>query len=90
MLRHLIRSSHEPTRLVPGQPWPSWSCAGPGARQRLAPSPSSSRSVSARSGMAGAFVAVADDATATYWNPAGLVRGGPLRMTIGWTSISSR
>jgi hypothetical protein len=27
-------------------------------------------------GMAGAFVAVADDATATWWNPAGLARGG--------------
>jgi hypothetical protein len=26
-------------------------------------------------GMGGAFVAVADDATATYWNPAGLARG---------------
>jgi F plasmid transfer operon, TraF, protein len=26
-------------------------------------------------GMAGAFVAVADDATATYWNPAGLATG---------------
>ena len=26
-------------------------------------------------GMGGAFVAVADDATATYWNPAGLVTG---------------
>jgi hypothetical protein len=27
-------------------------------------------------GMAGAFVAVADDATAVYWNPAGLATGG--------------
>src|SRR6267143_6224513 len=26
-------------------------------------------------GMAGAFVAVADDATATWWNPAGLATG---------------
>ena len=26
-------------------------------------------------GMGGAFVAVADDASATYWNPAGLVTG---------------
>lgn len=35
-------------------------------------------------GMAGAFVAVADDATAVHWNPAGLVGGQPLGMTIGW------
>ena len=34
-------------------------------------------------GMAGAFVAVADDATATHWNPAGLVGGGPAGLTIG-------
>ena len=27
------------------------------------------------SGMAGAFVAVADDATAVYWNPAGVATG---------------
>ena len=34
------------------------------------------------SAMGGAFVAVADDATALYWNPAGLalVTGGPLRV----------
>ena len=35
-------------------------------------------------GMAGAFVAVADDATAAHWNPAGLASGGPAGMTIGW------
>jgi hypothetical protein len=35
-------------------------------------------------GMAGAFVAVADDSTAVYWNPAGLVHGQPLGATIGW------
>lgn len=35
-------------------------------------------------GMAGAFVAVADDATAVHWNPAGLVGGQVLGMTIGW------
>ncbi|MCC7009342.1 MAG: conjugal transfer protein TraF [Acidobacteria bacterium] len=35
-------------------------------------------------GMGGAFVAVADDATATHWNPAGLAVGGPAGMTIGW------
>ena len=28
-------------------------------------------------GMAGAFVGVADDATATYWNPSGLASGAP-------------
>lgn len=38
-------------------------------------------------GMAGAFVAVADDATAVVWNPAGLVAGGPAGMTIGWNQI---
>ncbi|MEP7299636.1 MAG: hypothetical protein ABI702_25925, partial [Burkholderiales bacterium] len=38
-------------------------------------------------GMAGAFVAVADDATAVVWNPAGLVAGGPAGMTIGWNQL---
>ena len=35
-------------------------------------------------GMGGAFVAVADDATAVHWNPAGLVTGPAAGMTIGW------
>jgi hypothetical protein len=35
-------------------------------------------------GMGGAFVAVADDATAVAWNPAGLAAAGPAGMTIGW------
>ncbi len=35
-------------------------------------------------GMGGAFVAVADDATAVHWNPAGLVHGAALGMTIEW------
>jgi hypothetical protein len=35
-------------------------------------------------GMGGAFVAVADDATAVFWNPAGLARGGPAGGTLDW------
>jgi hypothetical protein len=35
-------------------------------------------------GMGGAFVAVADDATAAHWNPAGLATGGPVGVTTGW------
>jgi hypothetical protein len=35
-------------------------------------------------GMGGAFVAVANDATAVHWNPAGLVSGPRGGMTIGW------
>ena len=35
-------------------------------------------------GMGGAFVAVANDATAVHWNPAGLVNGSPLGMTFEW------
>ena len=46
---------------------------------------SSFETVGARAlGMGGAFVAVANDATAVHWNPAGLVHGGPLGMTFGW------
>jgi len=40
-------------------------------------------------GMAGAFVAVADDSTATFWNPAGLVAGGPAGATIGLTRFQA-
>lgn len=35
-------------------------------------------------GMGGAFVAVADDATAGYWNPAGLATAGVYSATIEW------
>ena len=38
-------------------------------------------------GMGGAFVAVADDASATYWNAAGLATGGPAAATIGWADF---
>ncbi len=40
-------------------------------------------------GMAGAFVAVADDATATFWNPAGLPSGGPAGMTGEWNQFQT-
>jgi hypothetical protein len=40
-------------------------------------------------GMGGAFIAVADDATAAHWNPAGLVSGGPAGMTVGWYRFQS-
>ncbi len=35
-------------------------------------------------GMGGAFVAVADDASAVFWNPAGLVAGNAVGGTIDW------
>lgn len=35
-------------------------------------------------GMGGAFVAVADDPTAVFWNPAGLASGQPGGVTIEW------
>jgi hypothetical protein len=54
-------------------------CASPAPAQHIF------ESVGERAlGMAGAFVAVADDATAVYWNPSGLVHGQPLGATIGW------
>ncbi|HUL73163.1 MAG TPA: conjugal transfer protein TraF [Vicinamibacterales bacterium] len=40
-------------------------------------------------GMAGAFVAVADDATAVYWNPAGLPNGSPAGMTVEWNRFQT-
>jgi hypothetical protein len=39
--------------------------------------------------MGGAFVAVADDASAVYWNPAGLATAGPIGATIEWTRLRS-
>jgi hypothetical protein len=51
-----------------------------------APRPSAAQSFDAvgtrAQGMAGAFVAVADDATATWWNPAGLASGAYLNAII--------
>ena len=38
-------------------------------------------------GMGGAFVAVADDATAVYWNPAGLLGGQPVGASIEWNRL---
>jgi hypothetical protein len=40
-------------------------------------------------GMAGAFVAVADDGSAPYWNPAGLATAGPVGATIGWNRFQN-
>ena len=41
-------------------------------------------------GMAGAFVAVADDATAAYWNPAGLPSGAFLSLLLDYQRPESR
>ncbi len=41
-------------------------------------------------GMAGAFVAVADDATAGFWNPAGLVKGPMAGLTIAGDTFHFR
>src|SRR3977135_374662 len=38
-------------------------------------------------GMAGAFVAVADDATATWWNPAGLATGAFFNGIVEYDSL---
>lgn len=40
-------------------------------------------------GMGGAFVAVADDPSAVFWNPAGLVSGQPAGVTIEWVRFRS-
>jgi len=41
-------------------------------------------------GMAGAFVAVADDASAVFWNPAGLASGQPFGATVEWSWVRPR
>lgn len=59
----------------------------------LAPRAASAQTVPVESvgeralGMGGAFVAVADDATAVAWNPAGLATGRLAGMTIGWHQL---
>jgi hypothetical protein len=40
-------------------------------------------------GMGGAFVAVADDATAVYWNPAGLATGPFFSMVLEWQEVGA-
>ena len=40
-------------------------------------------------GMGGAFVAVADDATATYWNPAGVATGPTFNLLLDWSVTDS-
>jgi hypothetical protein len=40
-------------------------------------------------GMGGAFVAVADDPSAVYWNPAGLPRMGIVQMGLEWQSFET-
>ena len=40
-------------------------------------------------GMAGAFVAVADDATATWWNPAGIASGALLALSIERSALQA-
>lgn len=59
----------------------------------IAPSQASAQafeSVGTRAlGMGGAFVAVADDATATYWNPAGVATGPTFNLLLDW-SVTDR
>ncbi len=40
-------------------------------------------------GMGGAFVAVADDPSAVYWNPAGLPRMGVINLGLEWQSFET-
>jgi F plasmid transfer operon, TraF, protein len=40
-------------------------------------------------GMGGAFVAVADDPSAVYWNPAGLPRMGVINLGVDWQSFDT-
>src|ERR1700754_3107460 len=40
-------------------------------------------------GMGGAFVAVADDPSAVYWNPAGLPRMGIINLGVEWQSFET-
>ena len=41
-------------------------------------------------GMGGAFVAVADDSSATWWNPAALATGPFLDLSLGWARTDVR
>ena len=41
-------------------------------------------------GMGGAFVAVADDVSAIWWNPAGLATGGLFSMAVDYESFDER
>ena len=40
-------------------------------------------------GMAGAFTAVADDASAVYWNPAGTATGALASLVVDWGTHES-
>jgi hypothetical protein len=57
----------------------------------LAPAPAGAQVVESLGtralGMGGAFVAVADDATAVYWNPAGLATGAFFSVALEWQDL---